>query len=182
MMLLFNHSKIVKKVLQKEFKRLDIPFEAVSSSEIKPVGNPCKEKMKILKKRLAEYGIQVVEDPKEKLVAKIKEVIHQMVYSENNLPTTKNSVLLSEKLGYSYGYLSTIFSESTLISIENYIILKKIELVKLYLLRNDVSITETAFKLNYSSVGHLCNQFKKKTGLTPSEYQSIMSKRIAAFV
>lgn len=181
MQLIFNHSKTIKKVIENEFKRLDIPFDQVSSSEIRPSEPLCKMKYQAIKKSLSEFGIQIVEDPKEKLIARIKEVIHQLVYSFEKLPSIKTSIYLSQKLGYSYGYLSSIFSEGTSISIENYLILKKIELVKLILLQNNSTVTEVAFRLNYSSVSHLCNQFKKKTGLTPSEFQYIMSKRVINF-
>lgn len=177
MLLNFDYSKTIKKVLNDEFKKLNISFEIVSLSEVRPTQPLSKTKYQALKKSLAAYGIRIVEDPKEKLIARIKEVLHEMVFSFDKLPSTKTSVFLSEQLGYSYGYLSNIFTESTLISIENYLILKKIELVKVILLRNDATVTEAAYRLNYSSVSHLCNQFKKKTGLTPSEFQNIMSKR-----
>lgn len=177
MLFTYDHSKTVKKVIELEFDRMNISYEEIGASEIRPSEPLCVDRYQTLKTRLLEFGIQIVEDPKEKLVAQIKEVIQELIYSYDKMPSQKTSVILSEKLGYSYGYLSSIFVEATLISIENYLILKKIEMVKLILLRNESTVTEAAHKLNYSSVSHLCNQFKKKTGLTPSEFQHIMSLR-----
>ena len=89
----------------------------------------------------------------------------------------KSSVYLSEKLGHSYGYLSNLFSEVTYTSVENFIIIQKIEYTKQLLLSTDLNLTEIAFKLNYSSVAHLSTQFKNNTGITPSAFQRIISKR-----
>ena len=87
------------------------------------------------------------------------------------------STYLSEKLDYSYTYLSTVFSETTHTSIENFVILKKIDIAKTLIINKDLTLTEIAFKLNYSSVAHLSSQFKKTTGLTPSTFQKIIKKR-----
>jgi AraC-like DNA-binding protein len=96
---------------------------------------------------------------------------------EDKLPLLKVSTLLSEKVGHSYGYISSLFSEVTYTSIENYIILQKTERAKQLMSTNESTITEIAWKLNYSSVAHFCNQFKNVTGLTPSAFQRIIKKR-----
>lgn len=142
MLFTINHSKAIKKVLENVFNRFDISFELVSSSEIRIIYPISNEKLVQIKAVLSEYGIQLVEDPKDKLVARIKDLIHQMLHSVEKHPMIKTSVFLSQNLGYSYGYLSNLFSDAHLISIENYLILKKIELVKLMLIRDDISITE----------------------------------------
>ena len=89
----------------------------------------------------------------------------------------KVSSYLSDKLDYSYTYLSNLFSEGTYTSIENFVILKKVDYVKELIATTDLSLTEIAFRLNYSSVAHLSGQFKKITGLTPTVFQKIIEKR-----
>ena len=110
------------------------------------------------------------------MVQKIKDAIIELVYMDDN-NNFKSSVFLAEKLNHSYGYLSNVFSEVTYSSIENFIILQKIERAKQLMLVNEMSLTEIAFLLNYSSVAHLSTQFKNTTGITPSAFQRIIKKR-----
>jgi len=100
-----------------------------------------------------------------------------MVYDDNTTINIKSSVYLAEKLSHSYGYLSNLFSEITFTSIENFIIMQKIEYTKQLIIKNQLSLTEIAFHLNYSSVAHLSTQFKNTTGITPSAFQRIIKKR-----
>ncbi len=100
-----------------------------------------------------------------------------MISREENLPAVKISAYIAERVNYSYGYLAALFSEITYTSIENFIILQKIERAKQMILTGDLTLTEIAFRLNYSSVAHLSSQFKKTTGLTPSVFQSIIKKK-----
>ena len=100
-----------------------------------------------------------------------------MVFNEDANVNVKSSVYIAEKLGHSYGYLSNLFSEVTYTSIENFIIIQKIEYTKQLIVSNQLSLTEIAFKLNYSSVAHLSSQFKNTTGITPSAFQRIIKKR-----
>src|SRR5690606_35729960 len=104
------------------------------------------------KKSLEEYGIEIIENQKVILVQKIKDTIINMVFNDETTINMKSSAYLSDKLGYSYGYLSNLFSEVTYTSIENFIILQKIEYTKTLIARTELSLTEIAFKLNYSSV------------------------------
>ena len=99
-----------------------------------------------------------------------------MILSEEVI-MVKSSVFLAEKLNHSYGYISNLFSEITYTSIENFIIIQKIEFAKQLLTINELNLTEIAFKLNYSSVAHLSTQFKNTTGITPSAFQRIITKR-----
>ncbi|MGL6126435.1 helix-turn-helix domain-containing protein, partial [Chryseobacterium artocarpi] len=110
------------------------------------------------------------------LVQKIKDAIVELVFSDEIIPV-KASIYISEKLNHSYGYLSNLFSEVAFTSIENFIILQKIEHAKALIIRNKQSLTEIAHKLNYSSVAHLSTQFKNTTGITPSQFQKIVGKR-----
>lgn len=129
-----------------------------------------------LDKCLSNYGIQIVETQKSVLVQKIKDAIIEMVNSEEKLPVS-NSEYLSEKLKQRYGYLSTVFTEITYTSIENFILLQKTERAKQLISTNELTFTEIAYMLNYSSVAHFSNQFKGITGITPTSFQRIIKKR-----
>lgn len=125
---------------------------------------------------LNNYGIQIVENQKSVLVQRIKDAIIEMVNSEEKLPTS-NSAYLSDKLKQRYGYLSSVFTEITYTSIENFILLQKAERAKQLISTNELTFTEIAYMLNYSSVAHFSNQFKGITGITPSAFQRIILKR-----
>jgi AraC-like DNA-binding protein len=100
-----------------------------------------------------------------------------MVHYSDELPAVKNSIYISQKLNQNYTYLANLFSETCGITIEHFIILHKIEKVKELLVYDELNLTEISYKLNYSSVGHLSNQFRKVTGLTPSHFRKIGQKR-----
>jgi AraC-like DNA-binding protein len=102
-----------------------------------------------------------------------------MISAEEGEINVKSSVYLADKLEHSYGYLSNLFSEVTYTSIENFIIIQKIEYAKRLIIKSDMTLTEIAFKLSYSSVAHLSTQFKNTTGITPSAFQRIIEKRRA---
>jgi AraC-like DNA-binding protein len=126
---------------------------------------------------LNDYGIEIVESNKNILVQKIKDAIIEMVYVEDKLPVSKISAYLADKLSHSYGYISNVFAEVTYTSIENFIILHRVELAKKLITIDELSFTEIAHKLNYSSLSHFCTQFKNITGLTPSTFKRIIIKR-----
>jgi AraC-like DNA-binding protein len=125
---------------------------------------------------LNNYGIQVLDDKQSVIVERIKNAIDSMLRNDRER-ITKASHYLADELNYSYSYLSTLFSEATFTSIENYIILRKVDLAKDLIANTDLTLTEISFRLNYSSVAHLSAQFKKTTGLTPTTFQRILSKR-----
>ncbi len=122
-------------------------------------------------------GLELLDDKKNILVEKIKNVIIEMIHFSNKLPKVNDSDFISEKLGYDYTYLSNTFSEVKGITIQQYIIQNKIERVKELLLYDELTLTEIAWKLEYSSVAHLSNQFKKITGLTPTYFKELKNKR-----
>ena len=124
---------------------------------------------------LKRYGIDILSDQKSQLIQRIKNVIMDMIGREK-LPASKISLYLAEKMNMNYSYISTLFSEYTHSSIENYIILQKIEKAKKLLLQ-ELSLTEISYILNYSSVAHLSGQFKKTTGLSPSVFKKIIDGR-----
>ncbi|WP_308990609.1 AraC family transcriptional regulator [Mariniflexile litorale] len=173
----FDFNTICKKVLETKLNELNIKYRILAFGEVELLEKVPSETYEVLNKVLNDYGIEIVENQKSILVQKIKDVIIDMVFNEDTPVNVKSSVYLSEKLGHSYGYLSNLFSEVTYTSIENFIIIQKIEYTKQLLLSTDLSLTEIAFKLNYSSVAHLSTQFKNSTGITPSAFQRIISKR-----
>jgi AraC-like DNA-binding protein len=166
-----------KKVLQDVLEKHKLNYSLVSFWEVELKETPSDSMLNELSAGLNNYGIAIVESHKSILVQKIKDAIIEMIYMEDKLPTSKTSSYLADKLKHRYGYISNLFSEVTYSSIENFIILQKIERAKQLLITNELTITEIAWKLNYSSVAHLSNQFKNVTGLTPSAFQRIINKR-----
>lgn len=130
-----------------------------------------------LKENLSKAGLELLDDSKSKLIDKIKTLITDMIHSSEEQPKVNYSVYISSKLGYNYTYLANIFSEVKGITIQQFIILHKIEKAKELLFYDELSLTETARRLHYSSVAHLSSQFKKVTGLSPSFYRQIKNKR-----
>ncbi len=172
----FNINTICNRVLEDELKNQDVKHNIVSFGEVEFPEGISAEKLSAISTYLNGYGAEIIENPKNALVQKIKDTIREMVFSEGGV-NVKASIYISEKLKLSYGYLSNLFSEVTYTSIENFIILQKIEYAKHLILNNKLSLTEIADRLNYSSVAHLSTQFKNTTGLTPSQFQKIIGKR-----
>jgi len=126
---------------------------------------------------LSKSGLLLLDDKKSILIEKIKSVIIEMVHYADDLPKQNFSDYISEKLGYDYTYLANTFSEVKGITIQHYIINHRIEKAKELILYDELNLTEIAYKLDYSSVAHLSNQFKKVTGVCPSFYKQIGQKR-----
>lgn len=173
----FDLHSVCTKVLENTLNSSGIKHTMLGFGEVDLVDSPSKETMEEFAEKLSEYHIEIVQDQKSILVQKIKDTIIDMVFNDDNNLHVKSSVYLSEALDHSYGYLANLFSEVTYTSIENFIILQKIEYTKQLILKENLSLTEIAFKLNYSSVAHLSTQFKKTTGITPSSFQRIIAKR-----
>jgi AraC-like DNA-binding protein len=131
-----------------------------------------------LKENLLTSGLELLQDKKSILIEKIKNVIVEMVHHAEELPLVNYSDHISGKLGHDYTYLANIFSEMTGITIQQFIISHKIEKVKELLCYDELNLTEISYKMNYSSVAHLSNQFKKVTGLSPSFYKQTKQKRM----
>lgn len=172
----FDINIVTRKLLEDLIKPFDVKFRVIGFGEIDFLENVPQAKIDEITIVLNEYGIEIIENQKSILVQKIKDTISEMVNSEEPL-SVKSSVFLAEKLHHSYGYLSNLFSEVTYTSIENYIIIQKIELSKNLIINDQFTLTEIAYKLNYSSVAHLSTQFKNITGITPSAFQRILKKR-----
>ena len=135
------------------------------------------EQRELLKETLSRSGLELLDDKRSILIDKIKTVIIEMIHYSEELPTVNYSKYISEKLNYDYTYLSNIFSEVKGITIQHFIIIHKIEKVKELLLYDEMNLSEISYKLHYSSVSHLSNQFKKITGLSPSFFKKLRQKR-----
>ena len=166
-----------KVIMQENLDRLGAPYEITGLGEIEIKGILSTSQYSELEESLNKYGITLISDPKNGIAQKVKDVIIEMVYIEDKLPNSNISDYIAEKMNLSYGHVSTIFSEVTYTSIGNFIILQRIEYAKQLISEGKLTLTEVAWKLNYSSVAHLSNQFKKTTGLTPSAFQRIIKKR-----
>ena len=154
-----------------------VPYTISGVGEVDLKQQISKEQKKDLENTLEPYGVSIIEDEKSELVQRIKDTITEMIYLDEKAKLYKVSNYLSDRLNYSYNHLSNIFSETTYSSIENFVILKKIDYAKTLIAENNLTLTEIAYRLNYSSVAHLSGQFKKTTGLTPSVFQRIIKRR-----
>ena len=164
-------------VVKEELKKLRLHFIVVDLGEIEIMEDISDEQREQLKIGLLNYGLELMDDKRAVLIEKIKVVITEMVHYVDELPAMNYSDYISEKLNYDYTYLSNIFSEVKGITIQQFIIIHKIEKVKELLLYDELNLTEISYKLHYSSVAHLSNQFKKITGLSPSFYKQLKQKR-----
>ena len=164
-------------MVKEELKKLGLHYATVELGVVDIMENITEKQYTILKKNLQKSGLELLDDKKSILIEKIKAVIIEMVHYADELPNVNYSEYISTKLNYDYTYLSNIFSEVKGITIQQYIIIHKIEKVKELLLYNELNLTEISYKLHYSSVAHLSNQFKKITGLSPSFYKQLKQKR-----
>lgn len=167
-------------IVKSELEHLGLHFITVELGEVETKEELSAKKQQILKTALLKFGLELMEDKKSILIEKIKNIIVEMIHYADELPTANFSSYLSEKLDYDYNYISNLFSEVKGTTIEHYIIAHKIERAKELLIYNELSLTEIAYKLHYSSVAHLSNQFKKVTGLTPSFFKNMKHKRLIA--
>lgn len=166
-----------KMLVKEELKKLGLHFIVVDLGEIEVMENLTPELREQLKTALLESGLELMDDKRAILIERIKNVITEMIHYSDELPVTNYSDFISQKLQYDYTYLSNIFSEVKGITIQQFIIIHKIERVKELILYDELNLTEISYKLNYSSVAHLSNQFKKITGLSPSHFKQLKDKR-----
>lgn len=173
----FDSSKAIKKVITDSMIHLEIPYKHLKLGEIQ-LSRALPPQIKVdLQKNLHEYGITLIEDKKEREVQQIRDVITELIHNSDGKEKVKTSTYLESKLHKSYSSIAKLFKEYTFTSIENFIILQKIERAKELMLAKQHSLTEIAYLLGYSSVAHLSNQFKKTTGLSASTFLRILRKR-----
>ena len=166
-----------KMMVKEELKKMGLHFIVVDLGEIEIMEDLDDGQLKELKLALLKSGLELMDDKKAVLIEKIKSIIIEMVHYTEEMPTINYSDYISQKLKYDYTYLSNIFSEIKGITIQQFIIIHKIEKVKELLLYEELNLTEISFKLEYSSVAHLSSQFKKITGLTPSQFKQLKEKK-----
>lgn len=166
-----------KMVVRAELLKLGMHHGVVDLGEVEVREQITEEQREKLRIALLRSGLELMADKRAVLIEKIKNTIVEMIHYTDELPRVKNSVYLSEKLNHDYTYLANLFSEATGVTIEHFIISHKIERAKELLLYDELTLTQIADVLNYSSVSHLSNQFKKITGLTPSFFKGLKSKK-----
>ena len=166
-----------KMLVKNELEKLGLTCISVDLGMVEIQEHMSEEQLEEFSKNLEEAGLELLDDKKNILVEKIKAVIVEMIHYSDEVPKVNDSDYISEKLGYNYTHLSNVFSEVKGITIQQYIIMHKIERVKELLIYDELNLTEIAHLLNYSSVAHLSNQFKKITGLTPTFFKSLKEKR-----
>jgi AraC-like DNA-binding protein len=165
-----------KAVVREEITKLGLHCRSVNLGEAEIEESITTEQYGELNVSLKQFGLELMQDAKSILIEKIKRVIIELVYYDRDSPKIKFSEYLSQTLNYNYTYLSNLFSATQSTTIVDFMIVHKIERAKQLLVYNELNLTEISWKLNYSSVAHLSNQFKKVTGLTPSLYKSLRQK------
>jgi len=166
-----------KMAVKAALKGLGLHFILVDLGEVDIMENISSEQRDQLKVVLLESGLELMDDKRAVLIEKIKNAIVEMVHHNDELIKVNFSEYLSEKLNHDYTYLANLFSEVQGTTIEQFIISHKIERIKELIIYDELNITEIAWKMNYSSVAHLSNQFKKVTGLSPSHFKQLKDKR-----
>lgn len=166
-----------KLAVKEELKKLGLHFIVVDLGEVEIMEDITLAQQQQLQAGLILSGLELMDDKRAVLIEKINNVITEMIHYSEELPKVNYSDYISEKLNYDYTYLSNLFSEVKGITIQQFIIVHKIEKVKELLFYNELNLTEISYKMHYSSVAHLSNQFKKVTGLTPSAYKQLKDKK-----
>ena len=166
-----------KMAVKEELKKLGLHFIVVDLGEVDIMETITLDQREKLKLSLLDSGLELMDDKRAVLIEKIKNTIIEMIHHSDEVIKTNFSDYLSQKLNHDYTYLANLFSEVQGSTIEHFIINHKIERIKELIIYDELNITEIAWKMNYSSVAHLSNQFKKVTGLSPSHFKQLKDKR-----
>lgn len=164
--------------VKEALKKLGLHYIMVHLGEIEILENLSTAQHDQLKIELQKAGLELMDDKRSILIEKIKNAVIEVVHYSDKPLKTNFSVFLADRLHHDYTYLSNLFSEVVGTTIEHFIIAHKIERVKELILYEELNLTEISYLLNYSSVAHLSNQFKKVTGLTPSHFKKMKQKRL----
>ena len=166
-----------KTVVRTSLKELGVHFVLLELGEVEIMERLTGQQRDLLKNTLENAGLELIDDKRSILIEKIKSAIIDMVHHAEEMVKVNVSTYLSEKLSHDYTYLANIFSQVQGISIEQFIILHKIEKIKELLMYGELNISEISYKMNYSSTAHLSTQFKKVTGMTPTYFKQLKDKR-----
>jgi AraC-like DNA-binding protein len=166
-----------KMLVKEELTKLGLHFVLVEMGVVDIMEDITPALQEQIRLALESSGLELMDDKKAVLIQKIKNVIIDMVHYTDEMPKTNFSDFLSEKLNHDYTYMANLFSEVQGTTIEHFIISHKIERVKELIIYDEFNLTEIAWRMHYSSVAHLSNQFKKVTGLTPSHFKQLKNKR-----
>ena len=164
-------------VVKTELDKLGLHYIMVDLGEAEIMEKISETQIKKLDLSLRESGLELMNDSNAILVERIKTTIIELIHINDQELKINLSDYLSEKLKHNYTYLSNLFSKVKGTTIEKYYIVHKIERVKELLVYDELNLTEIAYKMHYSSVAHLSNQFKKVTGLSPSHFKNLKQKR-----
>ncbi|MFO8055164.1 MAG: helix-turn-helix transcriptional regulator [Bacteroidales bacterium] len=167
-----------KLMVIEELNKLGLKYLVVDLGVVELLEDISLEQREQFRQNLLKSGLELLEDKKSILVERIKNVIVEMIHYSDELPEINYSHYISKKLGYDYTYLSNLFSEVKGITLQQYIITHRIEKAKELLLYDELNISEISYNLQYSSVAHFSNQFKRITGLNPSYYKKLKRKRM----
>ena len=169
-----NRCKMAVKTV---LKGLGLHYILVDLGEVEIMENLTDELHDALKLDLLKAGLELMDDKRSVLIEKIKNSIIEMIHHTEENIKVNFSDYLSKKLNHDYTYLSNLFSEVQGTTIEHFIIAHKVERIKELIIYDELNISQIAWKMNYSSVAHLSNQFKKETGLSPSHFKQLKDKR-----
>ena len=166
-----------KMAVKEELRKLGLHFIVVDLGEVEIMENISLQQREQLKMALLGSGLELIDDKRAILIEKVKNIIIEMVHHSDEVIKINFSDFLSQRLNHDYTYMANLFSEVQGTTIAQFIIHHKIERIKELIMYGDLNITEIAWKMNYSSVAHLSNQFKKITGLSPSHFKKLRDKR-----
>jgi AraC-like DNA-binding protein len=172
----FMLSTRCKMVVKSILNSLDLHFVFVDLGEVEIMEDLDAEQLEELKMALQAADLELMDNKKAILIERIKTTIVEMVHHSNEGIKINFSNYLSEKLHHDYTYMANLFSEMQGTTIEQFMIAHKVERIKELIIYGELNITEIAWKMNYSSVAHLSNQFKKMTGLSPSQFKQLKDK------
>lgn len=164
-------------VVKSEMEKAGYKTATVTMGEAELEKDLSAEELAKINDILKVHGFELIDDKRSKIIEQIKNIIILQIHHSGERLKTKYSELLSGKLNKDYSSLSNLFSEMEGITIEQFIILQKIERVKELLVYDELSLSQIADELDYSSVAHLSAQFKKVTGLTPSHFKTIRENK-----
>jgi AraC-like DNA-binding protein len=173
-------SERCKDAVRHELKKMGLHFKMIGLGEVDVMEDLTPSQFKELSLALRQIGLELMQDRRGIMLERIRSAICELIYSDDDLQRCSFTTYLTEKIGGDYQRLAELFSEMQGISIQQYFVTQKVERVKELIVDGELSMTEVAFRMQYSSVGHLSNQFKKVTGHSPSYFRKIRDLRNAA--